>query len=145
MSLYLISSPVSTVQELSSFCGWENWAYTCHTWRPAFRRRSHILTPSVIWVSSVTVKVAQSCLTLCDPMDYTDYTVDGILQARILEWVAFPFSRGSSQPRDRTQVSCISGGFFTSWATREAQVQWLMKINKKKSQRRCLCENLSPT
>ena len=65
-------------------------------------------------------------------MDYTDYTVDGILQARILEWVAFPFSRGSSQPRDRTQVSCISGGFFTSWATREAQVQWLMKINKKK-------------
>ena len=41
-----------------------------------------------------------------------DYTVDGILQARILEWVAFSFSRGSSQPRDRTQVSCIAGGFF---------------------------------
>ena len=47
------------------------------------------------------VKVAQSCLTLCDPMDL----VHGILQARILEWVAFPFSRGSSQLRDRTQVS----------------------------------------
>ena len=46
------------------------------------------------------MKVAQSCPTLCDPMDYT---VHGILQARILEWVAFPFSRGSSQPRDRTQ------------------------------------------
>ena len=44
----------------------------------------------------------------------------GILQARILEWVAFPFSRGSSQPRDWTQVSCITGRFFTSWATREA-------------------------
>ena len=58
----------------------------------------------------VKVKVAQSCLTLCDPMDYT---VRGILQARILEWVAFPFSRGSSQPRDQTQVSCIAGGFFT--------------------------------
>ena len=43
------------------------------------------------------VKVAMSCLTLCDPMDYT---VHGILQAKILEWVAFPFSRGSSQPRD---------------------------------------------
>ena len=56
------------------------------------------------------------CLTLCDPVDYT---VHGILQARILEWVAFPFSRGSSQPRDRTQVSCIAGGFFTSWAIRE--------------------------
>ena len=50
-----------------------------------------------------------------------DYTVRGILQARILEWVAVPFSRASSQPRDRTQVSYIEGGFFTSWATREAQ------------------------
>ena len=49
-----------------------------------------------------------------------DYTVHGILQARILEWVAFPFSRGSYQPRDQSQVSCIAGGFFTSWAKREA-------------------------
>ena len=57
------------------------------------------------------VKVAQSCLTLCDRIDYT---VCGILQARILEWVAFPFSRGSSQPRDRTQVFRIAGRFFTS-------------------------------
>ena len=57
------------------------------------------------------VKVAQSCLILCDPLDYT---VHGILQARILQWVAFPFSRGSSQPRDRTQVSHIAGVFFTS-------------------------------
>ena len=47
-------------------------------------------------------------------------TVHGILQARILEWVAFPFSRGPSQPRDWTQVSHTTGGFFTSWATREA-------------------------
>ena len=50
-----------------------------------------------------------------------DYTVHGILKARLLEWVAFPFSRGSSQPKDRTQVSRIAGGFFTSLATREAQ------------------------
>ena len=50
-----------------------------------------------------------------------DYTVHGILQARILEWLAVPFSRGSSQPRDWTQVSRIAGRFFTSWATREAQ------------------------
>ena len=49
----------------------------------------------------------------------------GILQARILEWVAFPFSRGSSQPIDRTQVSLIAGGFFTSWATREDQEYWI--------------------
>ena len=48
-----------------------------------------------------------------------DHTVHGILQARILEWIAFPFSRGSSQPRDQTQVSRIAGEFFTSWATRE--------------------------
>ena len=57
------------------------------------------------------VKVAQLCPTLFDPMDYT---VHGILQARILEWVAFPFSRGSSQSRDQTQVSYIAGRFFTS-------------------------------
>ena len=53
-----------------------------------------------------------------------DFTVHGILQARILEWVAVPFSRGSSQPRDQTQVSHIAGRFFTSWATREAQEYW---------------------
>ena len=56
------------------------------------------------------VKVAQSCLTLCNP--------GRILQARILKWVAFPFSSGSSLPRDWTQVSCIAGRFFTSWTTR---------------------------
>ena len=54
----------------------------------------------------------------------TPWTVHGILQARILEWVAFPFSRGSSQPRVRTQVSHIAGRFFTDWATREAQKLW---------------------
>ena len=56
-----------------------------------------------------------------DPMDYT---VNGILQARILEWVAFPFSRESSQPRDWTLVFHIAGKFFTSWTTREAQEYW---------------------
>ena len=48
-----------------------------------------------------------------------DYTVHGILQARILEWVAFPFSMGSSQPRGRAQVSRIAGGFFPNWAITE--------------------------
>ena len=57
------------------------------------------------------VKVAQSCPVLCDPMDYK---VHGILLARMLEWVAVPFSKGSSQSRDRTQVSHVAGGFFTS-------------------------------
>ena len=64
------------------------------------------------------VKVAQSCPTLCDPMDNT---ACGILQAIIPEWVAFPFSKGFSQPRDQTQVSHTAGRFFTSWATREAK------------------------
>ena len=62
------------------------------------------------------MKVAQLCPTLCNPMDYI---VHGILQARILEWVASPLSRGSSQARDQTQVSRIAGGLFTSWATRQ--------------------------
>ena len=63
------------------------------------------------------VKAAQSRPTLRNPVDYT---VRGILQIRILEWAAFPFSRESSQPREQTQVSHIAGGFFTSWATGEA-------------------------
>ena len=63
------------------------------------------------------VEFAQLCPTLCDPMDYM---VHEILQARILEWVAFPFSGGSLQPRDRTQVFCIAGRFFTNWAIWEA-------------------------
>ena len=74
------------------------------------------------WVSE-WVKVTQSCLTLCNPMDCSPPAslVHEILQARILEWVAISFSRGSSQPRDQTQVSHIAGWFFTSWATSEAQ------------------------
>ena len=61
--------------------------------------------------AAAAAKSLQSCLTLCDPMDYT---VRGILQVRILKWVAFPFSRGSSQPRDQTPVSPIAVGFFIS-------------------------------
>ena len=59
----------------------------------------------------VKVKVTQSCPTLCNP---EDYTVLGIFQARILAWVAFSFSRGSSQPRNQTQSYHIVGRFFTS-------------------------------
>ena len=85
--------------------------FSCHStcWEPQY-------------LSTVCcAKSLQSCLTLCDPMDWSlpDPSVHGILQAGILEWVALPSSRGSSQPRDQTQVSCISGRFFTVWATRE--------------------------
>ena len=62
-----------------------------------------------------------------DPLWPHGLYVHGILQARILEWVAFPFSRGSSQPRDQTRVSCIAGGFFTNWANREAQFPELLR------------------
>ena len=62
-------------------------------------------------VTGEKVKVTQLCPAFCDPMDYT---VHGILQAKILEWVAIPFSRGTFPTQDRTQVSCIAGRFFTT-------------------------------
>ena len=67
--------------------------------------------------------VAQSCPTLYNPMEHNPpgSSVHGILQAEVLRWVAMPFSRGSSWSKDRTQVSCTEGGFFTTWATREAK------------------------
>ena len=66
--------------------------------------------------------VAQSWPTLCDPMDCSPpgSSVHGILQEGTLEWVAIPFSRGSSQPMDWTWVSCIAGRLFIAWATKEA-------------------------
>ena len=78
-------------------------------------------------------KSLQSCPTLCDPRDCSllSSTVHGILQERILEWVAMPFSRGSSQPRDQTQLSYIAGGFFTIWATREAPLKEVLQAKEK--------------
>ena len=85
------------------------------------------LRHSVIWalISSLLKKVAQSCPTLCDPMDCSlpGSSVHGVFQARILEWVAISFSRGSSQPRARTRVSHIVDRCFTVWGTRE--VYWI--------------------
>ena len=91
--------------------------YTCY----------YLYTYTPIYIGiymKVKVLVAQSCPTLCDPMDCSlpGFAVHGILQARILEWVAILFSRWSSRPRDRTWVSCIAGRFFTVWGTREAQM-----------------------
>ena len=78
--------------------------------QPSHPLSSLLLSPSVFPSIKVQVNVTQSCLTLCNPMG----CIHGILQARILEWVAFPFSRGSSQPKDQTTVSKIARGFFTS-------------------------------
>ena len=91
---------------------------------------------SLLWIFKVTCymvffffgicclksEVSQSCPTLCDPMDcsLSGFSVHGIFQARVPEWFAFSFSRGSSRPRDRTQVSRIAGRHFTLWAIREA-------------------------
>ena len=71
-------------------------------------------------VSTSDVLVVQSCPTFWDPMDCSlpGLSVHGIFQARRLEWVAAPFSRGSSWPRDRTWVSHVAGRFFTIWTTR---------------------------
>ena len=86
------------------------------------RSRWDQMDPSTWWmlnlklVSLMKVKVSQLCPALCNPMYCV---VHGILQAIVLEWVALLFSRGSSQPRDWTQVSHIAAGFFTSLATRE--------------------------
>ena len=78
----------------------------------------------VNWSCLCVCLVAQLCLTGCEPMDSSlpGSSVHGISQAKILEWEAKSFSRESSQPRDWTWVSCITDGFFTVWATREALV-----------------------
>ena len=77
-------------------------------------------------------EVAQSCPTLCDPMDCNSpgSSVHGIFQARVLEWVAISFSRESSQPSDRTGVSCTAGRRFTIWATREAHCNLVRKTKQ---------------
>ena len=82
--------------------------------------RKNLFCASVVY--AVLYSVAQSCLTLCNPIDCSPpgSSVHGILQARILEWVAMSSSRGSSQPRDWNQFSHITGGFFTIWTTRES-------------------------
>ena len=75
--------------------------------------------------------VAQLCLTLCDPMDYSPpgFSVHGIFQSKILERVAMPSSRGSSQPRDTTQVFCIAGRFFTTELSGKPPNQFLCLTN----------------
>ena len=85
-------------------------------------------------------KVPQLYLTLCKPMDFNlpGSSVHGILQARILEWIAVRSSRASSQHRDGTQVSRNAGGFFTSWATREAQHR--LSSRAVPALRRCMIE-----
>ena len=71
-------------------------------------------------------EVTQLCPTLCNPVDCSlpGSSVHGIFQAIVLEWIVISFSRGSSRPKDRTQVSCIVDRRFTAWATREVLKQF---------------------
>ena len=107
----------------------KKFKYTGDRWE--FENRQHpvkgstvfsLLGACLLFQCALLCWVTQSCLTLCDPMDSSPpgASVHRILQARRLGWVAIPFSRGSSQSRDRTQVSRIAGGLFMVWATREA-------------------------
>ena len=100
------------------------WIRNCS--RRSTNKKNYKAKVDISWewkyLHSVKVKVAQLCLTLYNPMDHSlpGSSVHGILQARILEWVAIVFSRGSSWPRNWTRVSCVGGEFFASWATRDA-------------------------
>ena len=112
-------------------CPWANHLTSLHRHFPIDKDGDHRKNTmlSILLARShekVKVLVAQSCPTLCYPMDCSPLgsSVHRILQARILEWVAMPFSRGSSWSRDWTWVSCIAGWFFTVWATREALISY---------------------
>ena len=121
--------------ELDHKEGWapKNWWFWTECWRRLVRvpwtaRRSNqsILKEISPWCSlegmmlKLKLQYFGQLMRRVDSLEKTLMLGHGILQARILEWVAFPFSRGSSQPRDQIQASCIAGGFFISWVTREA-------------------------
>ena len=135
MFLFLVSS----FSPLKPFC------HVSHSWTLCFPYlRVYFLC------QRMCAQSLQSCPTLCDPRDCspTVSSVHGILQARILEWDVLPFSRGSSQPRDRTCVSCIAGRFFTAWANNLKKLSWkgtqnspgqsLLSILQVKGQQVCL-------
>ena len=98
------------------------------------------------WVPQLNLLVTQSCLTLCDPMDWSPPGSSGheISQARILEWVALSFFRGSSQPRDRTWVSYTIGRFFSNWVKGIPSL-FYRPINKSYFQKSDNCQSMSNT
>ena len=118
--------PLTSPQVFSAYQRGSSWwlpnNWLCCTWAQKFAFGKALFTGRAKNSSfhiKVKVKFCSVMFYFVNPWD----VVHGILQARILEWVACPFSRGSSQPRDRTKVSRTAGRFFTSWATREAQVK----------------------
>ena len=128
-ALFNLAAAAAWMNEKISFlCNrpYHSTSNTTHTLVKAHPHRmaSHYTSLRVNVALCVCVLVTQSCPTLCDPTDCSPpgFSVHGILQARILEWIAIPFSRGTSQPRDWTQVSCLTGRFFTIWATGKSNV-----------------------
>ena len=93
--------------------------------------KSLLCTFLLLFMFQLKVKV-KSCPTLCDPMDCSGSgsSIHGIFQARVLEWIAISFSRGSSWPRNQTRVSHIAGRCFTVWATREVIKNLASKITR---------------
>ena len=94
----------------------------CTSESPSGKQNSILMVQ--LWKKESESEVTQSCLTLCDPVDCSlpGSSIHGILQERVLEWVAISFCRGSSRPRVWTWVSHIAGRHFALWATREAQL-----------------------
>ena len=107
------ASPGSQFWEPSFFNLFFNWRITA--------LQTFVLCQTSTWINRES-EVAQSYPTLCHPMDCSlpGFSIHGIFQAKVPEWVAFSFSKGSSRPRDQTQISRITGRCFTLWATREA-------------------------
>ena len=102
---------------LDQFLCWESLTEESSSDYSTFIARRHFK----LQTGNILCFVAQSCPTLCDPVfcGWPGSSVCGILQARILEWVAIPFCTRSSWPRAQTCFSCIEGRFFTIWTTRE--------------------------
>ena len=126
--LLCVTSPHPLIAPEQSFlhhkfcaCGYNRWSEQGGQTPQGIlkQRRAACISFLLSTEKKVKVLVTQLCLILCNPMNYNppDSSVHGILQARLLEWVAIPFFRVSSQPRDWTQVSSIAGRFFTIWAT----------------------------
>ena len=118
---YLSANMDSSTKESG---GWQDNIMGSLLWAPP--KSSWLVLGGSTTLLMWSERVPQSFPTLCDPMDYSPpgSSVHGISQARILEWVAMPFSRESSQPRDQTHISCTAGRFFTAWATREGETSY---------------------
>ena len=109
---------IASIILCSEYQAWRIAALNEKSYHRVFLKRQVTWGPLCRDWNPIPVKVQVKCKSLSHVQLFETPWNIRILQARILEWVAFPFSRRSSQPRDQTQVSRIAGGFFTSWATR---------------------------